>query len=115
MKKIILLSLSLIIFGCSNDLYKYHDYDNLVYAYGKGKLQDREIKRLSRQYEKIVTQPKGKRKVPAPGVCIDYAYLLYITDKKDKALEMLNKEIILYPESETYVNKLKQELGLWKD
>lgn len=112
MKKILLIAISLIIFGCSNDLYKYHDYDNLVYAYGKRDLNEREIKRLTRQYDKIITQPKGKRKLPPPGACIDYGYLLYITDKKDKALEMLNNEILLYPESKTYVNKLKQELAL---
>ncbi len=112
MRKILLIIISFLVLGCSNDLYKYHDYDNLVYAYGSRNLNEREVRRLVRQYKDIVEKPKGKRKLPPPGVCADYGYLLYLTDKKDKAIEMFDKETVLYPESETYVNNLKKELGL---
>lgn len=113
MKKLLIICIiALVSVSCNNDLYKYYDYDNLIFSYGKRDIPDKEIKKLVKQYDKIVSQPKGKRKLPAPGVCADYGYLLFRIGKKDEARDMFRKEVVLYPESEVFINKLIEELGL---
>ncbi len=113
MKKLVIIILSvLFLSSCSNALYKYYDYDNLLYAYGTRDFSEKEIKRFSRQYAKIVESPKGKRKLPPPGTCVEYALLLFQQGKTKEAKEFLVKETVYYPESQTYVDLLVKKLGL---
>ncbi|MDD2530372.1 MAG: DUF4810 domain-containing protein [Bacteroidales bacterium] len=113
MKKLLILIFGALLFGsCSNALYKYYDYDNLLYAYGTRDFNEREIKRFSRQYAKIVDSPKGKRKLPPPGACVEYALLLFQQGKTKEAKEYLIKETVYYPESQTYVDSIVKKLGL---
>lgn len=111
MKKYIILILSfLFLSSCSNDLYKYYDYDNLIYAYSTGNVPEKRIKRFSRQFERIANSKKGKRELPPPGACAEYGYLLYMEEKPEKGKEYLLKEIEIYPESKTYIEKLIKSL-----
>ncbi|MBP6430112.1 MAG: DUF4810 domain-containing protein [Bacteroidales bacterium] len=113
MKKHLILIFSLLFLAsCSNELYKYYDYDNLLYAYGTTDFTEKEIKRFTRQYTKIVENPKGKRELPPPGACAEYGYLLFLQGKNKEAKEYLIKETVIYPESQTYVDALIKSLGL---
>ncbi|MFA7082255.1 MAG: DUF4810 domain-containing protein [Bacteroidales bacterium] len=113
MKKLLIVILSLMFFAsCSNDLYKYYDYDNLLYAYGSRGFTEKEIKKFSREYKIIVESPKGKRKLPPPGACAEYGYLLFLQGKTKEARENLVKETVIYPESKTYVDALIKTLEL---
>ncbi|MDR0971058.1 MAG: DUF4810 domain-containing protein [Bacteroidales bacterium] len=98
--------------GCSNALYEYYDYDNLTYFSLTQTLNEKDVKRISRKFQNIVKSPKGKRKMPPPGACFEYAFLLAKQDKKEEAKEYFLKEITLYPESEQYVKKTMQSFGL---
>lgn len=113
MKKLLIIVFSVLILGsCSNELYNYYDYDNLLYAYTTRDISQKEIKKFSRKYSKIVDSPKGKRKLPPPGACVEYGYLLFLQGKTVEAKDYLIKETVIYPESQTYVNALIKNLGL---
>lgn len=113
MKKLILLILAFVcLTSCSKDLYEYYDYDNLIYAYTTGGVKNKELKKFSKKYMRLTTTKKGKRKIPAPGVCVEYGYLLYKQDRKDEARDSFIREMQLYPESKTYVDGIMKSLGL---
>lgn len=91
------------------------------------------------QYEYMVTHPGGQRGIAPPGICAEYGYLLlspdtpatflshatkkqkevfgtsgdYSVSFREKGLEMLQKEMDLYPESiifiQPLVNKFSQQ------
>jgi len=113
MKKLLVITFTVLLLGaCSNDLYKYYDYDNLVYAYSTRDIQEKEMKKFVKRYSRIVDLPKGKRRLPPPGACSEYAFLLFKQGKVDQAREYFAKEVVIYPESQTYVNTLMKSLGL---
>ena len=113
MKKLFFIIISILFLSsCSNEVYKYYDYDNLLYAYSTTDFSEKEMKRFSRKYTKIVDSPKGKRKLPPPGACAEYGYLLYLQGKTVEAKEYLIKEAVIYPESQTYIDALIKTLEL---
>ena len=82
-------------------------------------------------YEDMVTNPGGTRQVPPPGICAEYGYLLlqpstaeyfaqyasrsqrkafgsgdFTASFQERGLEMLAKEIELYPESAKFIEPL---------
>ena len=86
-------------------------------------------------YEDMVTYPGGTRRVPPPGICAEYGYMLLIPENAaifaehatamqrrsfastdydaffaEKGKEMLQKEIELYPESAKFIAPLIERL-----
>jgi hypothetical protein len=86
-------------------------------------------------YEDIVTNPGGERKMPPPGICAEYGYMLlipenakifelhatsmqkrtftsteYTTFFPEKGKQLLLKEIELYPESAKFITPLIERL-----
>lgn len=86
-------------------------------------------------YEILIQKPGGIRQVPPPGLCAEYGYQLlksdaastfrdnatdpqkqwfktddYETCFRTRGLEMLKKEIELYPESKTFIEPLIEKL-----
>ena len=86
-------------------------------------------------YEDIVTHPGGMRRMPPPGICAEYGYMLLIPENAEtfakyatsmqkrtfassdyasffpeKGKEMLMKEIELYPESAKFIAPLIERL-----
>ena len=113
MKKLFIVLVCFIAFsGCQKALYLHHNYDELTYTYSKGGWDDKETKRLIKQYKVIVDLPKKSKIIPPPGACADYAYMLLQQRDTVKAKEFFDKEMLIYPESKTYVEKLKTDLGL---
>lgn len=114
-KSILVILLSVFCFcGCQKVLYTHYNYDELVYFYAKAdkELENKDIKKLVKAYEKIVANPKGENNVPPPGSYADYAYLLALQGETEKAKEFFQKEYVTYPESKTYVESLMRKLGL---
>ena len=87
-------------------------------------------------YEKMVTRPGGSRKMPPPGICAEYGYMLLLPQAaetflnhassaqraqfKDRDIasyfhgrgtEMVEKEIALYPESVVFIRPLLKKLS----
>lgn len=107
----------------SGDVY---EYDEAAYAY-YDKQSPQAICDLIMVYEDMVNNPGGSRQVPPPGVCAEYGYLLLTpdidqifastatprqikmmsrTDFYQYGLELMQKEIELYPESAQFIKPL---------
>jgi len=109
-------------------------YDNITYEYYKDQNPEALCKTIS-MYEDIIAHPGESRKMPPPGTCAEYGYLLLQPNtasifaeeatEKQKALfpsskyseyfkihgkEMLEKEIQYYPESKPYIEPLLEKL-----
>lgn len=117
-KYFILLFVGFVFVSCGKQLYKYNDYDDAIYTYISSEKKS-DIKNITKSYQAIVGEKEMKKKsskfdpyaIP-PGACADYAYLLYQQNDTAGANKWFEMEIDLYPESKTYINNLKQELGL---
>ena len=109
-------------------------YVNLAYR-NYDKQTPESLCRLICMYEDIVSNPGGSRKMPPPGICAEYGYMLLIPQnatifaehatamqKKtfdsgdyaslfpEKGKELLNREIELYPESAKFIAPLIERL-----
>lgn len=109
--KLAILAFALCIFSaCSpNSLYSWYDYESAVYEFEKNPVEKRENK-LNKQYEKMLEKQKGKRKVVPPGFYAEYGYLLTKNGKKSEGLDYMNKEIEQYPESESFISRIINQL-----
>ena len=110
-------------------------YENLAYlSYDKQSPQS--ICGLVAVYENMVSHPGGSRRVPPPGICAEYGYLLlqpgtaetftqnasssqkslfgssdYAVLFREKGQEMLEKEVEYYPESARFIEPLIKKLA----
>ena len=51
MKKILIITFTIFVLSsCSNALYKYYDYDNLLYAYGSRNISEKEMRKFVKKY-----------------------------------------------------------------
>ena len=90
-------------------LYSWYNYEDITYQYSKKSTDELKVKVLE-QYKKVTDKQKGVRGVVPPGLYAEYGYLLYKTGKKNEGIEFLKKEIALYPESETYISRIINQL-----
>ena len=144
MKKILILALAsfaLISCGISSNLYYWGGvqngattYENLAYK-NYDKQTPESLCKLICMYEDIVSNPGGTRRMPPPGICAEYGYMLLIPENAvifaelatamqkrtfasgdyasffpQKGKEMLQKEIELYPESAKFIAPLMEKL-----
>lgn len=144
MKKILIVAL--VAFGltsCSSTSALYYwggvsngatTYENLAYNNYDTHTPE-SICALIYMYEDMVTNPGGSRRVPPPGICAEYGYMLlipenaeifenYATNRQKRAFDsreyaiffpekgkqMLLKEIELYPESAKFIAPLVERL-----
>lgn len=143
MRKLIVLALALVCL-CSCEtakkhgpLYYWGDYVNGVTQYEQAvylnfkKQTSESICKLVFVYEDMVSKPGGERKMPPPGICAEYGYLLlqpetadavarHATDKQKKvfatsdyatffpqyAKELIAKEVEYYPESASFLKPI---------
>ena len=61
------------------DLYETTTYENLTYQ-NYDKQTPESICKLICTYEDIVSNPGGIRKMPPPGICAEYGYMLLIPE-----------------------------------
>lgn len=144
MKKLFLLTLltfCLTSCGLTSSLYYWGGvqngattYENLAYK-NYDKQTPESLCKLICMYEDIVSNPGGIRKMPPPGICAEYGYMLiipenatifaehatamqkmtfdsgdYATFFPEKGKELLQKEIELYPESAKFITPLIERL-----
>ena len=109
-------------------------YENLAYNNYDSQTPE-SLCNLICMYEDMVSNPGGTRKLPPPGICAEYGYMLLIPDNASifakhatatqkqtfdsedyasffpvKGKEMLQKEIELYPESAKFIAPLIERL-----
>ena len=105
-------------------------YESLSYKRAD-KENPKVICQVIEMYEDLLANPGGLRKMPPPGICAEYAYMLlqpetmtlfynnatkaqkasfenssYGSEPAAKAIKLLEKEIELYPESIKFVTPL---------
>ena len=144
MKRILILALASVALtscGISSSLYYWGGMQNEVTAYENlaYKNYDKQtpeiLCKLICMYEDIVSNPGGSRRMPPPGICAEYGYMLLIPENAaifaehatamqrrrfasgeyasffpEKGKEMLQKEIELYPESAKFIAPLIERL-----
>lgn len=144
MKRLLILafvSLGLASCGLTSSLYYWGGtqngataYENLAYR-NYDKQSPESICKLICMYEDIVSYPGGTRKMPPPGICAEYGYMLLIPENADafakyatasqkrtfnttdyasffpeKGKEMMQMEMELYPESAKFIGPLIERL-----
>lgn len=97
------MAIAAIFSSCSaSQPYAWYGYDNVAYHYSTSHAEKYETL-LLKTYKKMIEEPGGTRKVPPPGICADYGYLLIKQGKVKEGVKMLNLEISYYPESAKFV------------
>lgn len=87
-------------------LYNWHGYESARYAVASNPTE-KSVQELIDTYEKLINkQGKGLRKAPPPGVCAEYGYLLIKKGERSRGLELLKREIDLYPESKVFIQRI---------
>lgn len=109
-------------------------YENLTYL-SYDKQTPESTCRLICVYEDMVTNPAGTRKMPPPGICAEYGYLLLLPETpsifheaatnaqkrvfqstdyaelfRERGLKMLEMEMSYYPESIIFIKPLYERL-----
>ena len=141
MKKLIVTLLVLVsLTSCGTTSLYYWGYGSESYEALSHKRADKEspkvICRVIAMYENLLAHPGGSRRVPPPGICAEYAYMLLQPEMMDifyknatnaqisvfegsqygnepfaKAIKLFEKEIELYPESALFVMPLLKQLN----
>ena len=70
------------------------------------KADEKSIDQIMVQYQKIIKQQNGTRKVTPPGMFADYGYFLIQRGDLKRGKENLKKEILLYPESKIFIDRI---------
>ena len=105
-KYLLILTISIFAISCSTPkpLYNWKGYDDAVYNYTKTSSK-KDAQNLTKVYEKLIKDSGGSRKLPPPGVCADYGFLLIQNGETAKGKELLIKETVYYPESKLFIDR----------
>ncbi len=113
MKKILFITAGclLLLASCTpqKTLYSWGKYNEKTYKYVKNNT-DADEEALLQTLQQMIDKPGGERNVPPPGICADYGFLLVKRGNTKEGLEMLKKEIALYPESAVFVERIIKQL-----
>jgi hypothetical protein len=112
MKKFFILAIGVMAMtSCQTQqsLYSWYGSEDATYTYTKRGTEEALAKAMA-QYEKVINNQKGLRKVVPPGVNAEYGYLLYKAGKKEEGLALLRAEIKAYPESKKFISRIINQL-----
>lgn len=144
MKKLLILTIvtfCLTSCGLTSSLYYWGGmqsgattYENLAYR-NYDKQTPESLCKLICMYEDVVSNPGGTRRMPPPGICAEYGYMLLIPENAsifaehatsmqkrtfsssdyasffpEKGRQLLQKEVELYPESAKFIAPLIERL-----
>jgi len=108
MKHVFTISIVIILLtGCATptSLYTWSNYSTLAHNYLKNS-DEVSTTKLFDGYDEVINNQKGTRSAVPPGIYADYAFLLLERGEVERAREMLNKEITLYPESKVFIEHI---------
>lgn len=112
MRKIIYLAITVVLFtSCDapKSLYTWGKYETTSYNYVKNS-NEKSTQLLIEDYQKIIDKQKGTRGIVPPGIYADYGFVLIQANRTEEGKAMLQKEIELYPESKTFIDKIYKML-----
>jgi len=93
----------------TSNLYSWYNYEDATYQYSKKQTDELQQKVLE-LYQKMIDKPNALRKTVPPGLYAEYGYLLIKNGRKDEGLSMLKQEIAIYPESESYISRIINQM-----
>ena len=67
-------------------------------------------KKLLEEYETMMKRQRGIRRTVPPGLCAEYGYMLIKQNKIEEGKKLLQKEVVLYPESEVFIKTILKQL-----
>ena len=109
----ILIILSFIISGCSNQpkpLYTYGNYSESYYESKKNVSADTALE-LQKSIEYAIENVNESRSGRvAPGMYANLGYIYLKGGETDKAIESFNKEKSIYPESAHFMNRMIKKI-----
>lgn len=107
---LVLLILSINFNGCVPEIeYFWGNYSKTLYALKKTPNDKTLVEHKNSLIEIIKVSNSKKKRVP-PGVYAEYGYILLKEGKEIEGLESFNKELIYYPESKVFIEKLKTSI-----
>lgn len=112
MKKIAIAVFGIIMLsscGSSKSLYSWYHYEDSSYKYEKKQTPESKVK-LMEDYQKMMAKQGGVRKSVPPGMFAENGYQLILDGKKEEGLIYLKKEVALYPESATFIERIIKQL-----
>ena len=86
-------------------LYTWDKYEVTSYNYLKNN-DEKSTQALIETYQNIIEKQQGSRGVVPPGVYADYGFILLQDNKTEEGKAMLLKEVELYPESKTFIDRI---------
>ena len=116
MKRFFRVSLSFLIIlisvSCANvnTGYFWENYSQTLYAYKKDP-SDKTLKNHIAELRKIIIRNDSKGLRTPPGIHAELGYRLAELDEKEEALNEFENEKIDYPESITFIDRIKKLLG----
>ena len=106
MRTRLLLLLTVILLGLSGcaatNKYHWGNYEKSLYGYYKN---PSELETLTESLANIIAEGETDGKVP-PGIYAEYAYILYISGKKQESISYFEKEKKSWPESSVLMEKM---------
>jgi hypothetical protein len=112
MKKILfIVPCFLLVVGCvqQKTLYNWGKYQEASYSYVKNNTEG-DLEKLLKEYQYIINNQKAGRKAVPPGIYADYGYLLVKQGKVEEGIELMKKEVALYPESAAFIEGIIKRL-----
>jgi len=112
-----ILVMTFIIFlgGCSiaqpNTGYYWENYAGTLYNF-KQSPDENSRKKHESELNKIITKAATKGSRVPPGIHAELGYMLAKSGNKSAAIQHLEMEIAIYPESKTFIERILLMLGL---
>jgi hypothetical protein len=108
---LLITGLLFILVGCgstSKEPFYWGKYSTTLYDYKKNPGQEK-LDAHKKELLSIMETSAKKNKLVPPGVNAEYGYILLQEGNEQEGLEYLSKEVELYPESEVFITRLKDE------
>lgn len=90
-------------------LYSWYGYEDAAYQNSK-KMTDKTEENFVKQINKVIEKQQGSRQTVPPGIFAEYGYFLVKKGQPQEGVEFLKKEISLYPESQTFISRIINQL-----
>lgn len=113
---LLLVPVFALLIGCvpPQTTFFWGEYSSTLYNYKKTP-DDKTREEHKKALLVIITESPNKRLPVPPGVQAEYGYMLILEGKDKEGLEFFEKEILLYPESRIFIERLKQALNRGKE
>ncbi len=111
MRIIVFILITILLSACTQNssIYYWGSYSKSLYETKKNPSEKTEANH-EETLTQIISKSKSKGKPIPPGVCLEYADILFKKNDKGNAISYLNQEKQFYPESSAFVDFLIEKV-----